>query len=526
MDRLRTIQSGDEPSVLRDRRGRKNAELAGKLREWKRQRGDSPFNEQVTPRATKTTRPPLYRDAFADAFERRPRVRDVLADEAEEYLDRRMGPPTRESECTGAAEFLSEGENHFPWADDPTGDEKTRMVVAAATLGDSPTDWVPFPRVLEAEFDGDLKKHYGRSNTLASQYPELWEKRPTESTYVEIRPTPETVYLIRACNPAKPVPWKGSIRDVDFDGDPLPIQRFSETVGANRGSEQGLTDEQLGFALDILTDHRSTLVDAGGNAKTLESGATPIVQRFGAVSRARDVCKRYDRVADELERRFDWAVNLTLTLPRATADSALHSYGVIAEAWKRFSDRLSYDPSSPEKPSRPGYVPPYMWVQEPHRDGWAHRHVIFGGERRLMDADALRKDWSDCLRIPDCADVRPWVRLDMIQLAEGWHVVESNGAGRSALAPIDTTTPIAADGGAVVPEQYRDAGGLRRYYQKGMARLTELASLEVEQLRQRARRLMKPSLEPAEQDRELARLSFMWAAEAEFTRASSRLHDG
>lgn len=535
VDRLRTIASGSDLAALREERGRKNAEMMDELPAWQRQQADTSFAEQVAemPR-------PLHRDTFAEAVGSRPILSDAFAEannsqpilselysnRAEEHLSTRFVPVIRESECTGAAEFLSEGENHFPWADDPTGDEKTRMVVAAATLGDSPTDWVPFPRVLEAEFDDDLKKHYGRSDTLASQYPELWEKRQTESTYVEVRPTPEAVYLIRACNPAKPVPWREAIRSVDFDGDPLPVQRFSQTIGANRGAEQGLTDRQLGLALSILTDHRSTLLDSEGNAKTLESGTTPIVQRFGAVSRARNVYERYDGVADELEKRFDWAVTLTLTLPRATADSALHSYEVIAEAWKRFSDRLSYDPSSPEKPSRPGYVPLYMWVQEPHRDGWAHRHVIFGGERRLMDADDLRKDWSECLRIPECADVRPWVRLDKIQLAEGWHVVESNGAGPSALAPVDTPAPIAADGGAVVPEQYRDAGGLRRYYQKGMARLTELASLEVEELRQRARRLMKPSLEPTERDRELARLSFMWAAEAEFTRASSRLHDG
>lgn len=33
---------------------------------------------------------------------------------------------------------------------------------------------------------------------------------------------------------------------------------------------------------------------------------------------------------------------LTLTLPRATADSAVHSYSVMADAWGRFRDRLDY----------------------------------------------------------------------------------------------------------------------------------------------------------------------------------------
>lgn len=531
VDRLRTIESGDESSVLRHKRGRVNAERIDELSGWKRQQEDSTFAERVAG----ISRPP-YRDAFADAVASRPILSDsfddgnksqplfsdLWSDEAEECLSNR-GPETRESECTGAAEFLMGGENLFPWSDDPTGDEKTRLVMVAATLGDSPTDWVPFYRVLEAAFDDGSQTYYGHSDRLAEQYPDLWQKRQTESIYVEVRPTSEAVYLIRACNPEKPVPWRGAIRDVDFDGDPLPLQRFSETVGANRGFGQGLTDGQLGFALNLLADHRSTLIDEEGDAKTLTSGAKVIVQRFASASRAQDVGEVYDRVANEMERRFDWAVVLTLTLPRAVADSALHSYVVIADAWETYRHRLPFDPADPEKPSRPGYVPPYLWVQEPHRDGWAHRHVIFGGERRLMDADDVRRDWAECLHIPDCVDLTPWIRVDTIQLAEGWHVVDSEDAGPSALAPANASTPAVADGGAAVPAQFRDAGGLRRYYRKGMTRLVEIASLEVGELRERADRLMKPSLESLEQDRELARLSFMWAAEARFTGASDRL---
>lgn len=532
VDRLRTIASGSDLAALREERGRKNAELMNELSAWQRQRADTSFAEQVAemPR-------PLHRDVFAEAVGTKPILSDAFAednnskpilselysDKAEEHLSTRFGPAIRESECTNTAGFLSGGENRFPWADDPTGDEKTRLVIVAATLGDSPTDWVPFYRVLEAGFDDDSRTHYDRSDRLAEQYPDFWQKRQTESTYVEVRPTLEAVYLIRACNPEKSVPWSESISDVDFDGNALPIQRFAETIGANRGAKQGLTDGQLGLALNILADHRSTLVGVDGEAKTLNTGAKPIVQRFASASRAQEIAEGYDRVADELERQFDWAVVLTLTLPRETADSAVHSYEVMADAWKRFTDRLSYDPVDSEKPSRPGRVPPYVWVQEPHRDGWAHRHVIFGGERRLMDADDVRRDWADCLSIPDCVDVTPWVRLGTIQLADGWHVVDSEDAGPSVLAPATASTPIVADGGAAAPTQYQDAGGLRPYYRKGMTRLVETASLAVGELRERANRLAQPSLEPTEQDRELARLPFMWAAEARFTGCSDRL---
>lgn len=532
VDRLRTIESGFESSVLRHKRGRVNAELIGELSGWHRQQEESTFAERVAEisrplhrdtLAEAVASSPILSDAFEDGNKSQPLLSGLWSDEAEEYLSNRTGPEARESECTDAAEFLMGGENLFPWADDPTGNEKTKLVTVAATLGDSPTDWVPFHRVLEAAFDDGSRTHYDRSDRLAEQYPDLWQKRETESTYVEVRPTSEAVYLIRACNPEKPVPWRESIRDVDFDGNPLPLQRFSETVGANRGFGQGLTDNQYGLGLNLLADHRSTLIDEVGDAKTLTSGAKVIVQRFASASRAQDVGKVYDRVADELEKRFDWAVVLTLTLPRAVADSALHSYVVIADAWRTYRNRLSFDPADPEKPSRPGYVPLYLWVQEPHRDGWAHRHVIFGGERRLMDADDVRRDWAECLDIPDCVDVTPWIRVGTIQLAEGWHVVDSEDAGPSALAPANASTPAVADGGAVVPAQYRDAGGLRPYYRKAMTRLVKLASLEVRELRECADRLMTPSLEPEDKDRELARLSFMWAAEARFTGASDRL---
>jgi|APHM01.1.fsa_nt_gi hypothetical protein len=79
---------------------------------------------------------------------------------------------------TKIAEFLRSEDDPFPWASDPTGFEKTRLVTAAAMLGDCPTDFVPFENVLDAEFDDDSGKHYDRSDGLTGRYPDLWEKRP------------------------------------------------------------------------------------------------------------------------------------------------------------------------------------------------------------------------------------------------------------------------------------------------------------------------------------------------------------
>ncbi|WP_048075325.1 hypothetical protein [Haloquadratum walsbyi] len=132
-----------------------------------------------------------------------------------------------------------------------------------------------------------------------------------------------------------------------------------------------------------------------------------------------------------------------------------------------------------------------------------------------MDATDIRDNWADCLDIPNCADVTPWVRVDTIHLADGWHVVDSNDAGPAVMAPVDTPPMAVADGGTVVPARYEDAGGLRPYYRKSMNRLSELASLSVPQIRERAEQLGDKTAEGAkERNREMALLSFMWASKA------------
>jgi hypothetical protein len=141
-----------------------------------------------------------------------------------------------------------------------------------------------------------------------------------------------------------------------------------------------------------------------------------------------------------------------------------------------------------------------------------------------MDATDIHDNWADCLDIPNCADVTPWIRVDTIHLADGWHVVGSNDAGPAGMAPVDTPPMAVADGGTVVPARYEDAGGLRAYYRKSMNRLSELASLSVPQIRDRAEQLGDKTAEGAkERNREMALLSFMWASKARFSGAANRL---
>lgn len=529
-----TITSDNDLPVLRDTRGRINAKRSGELSAWHREREGTPFGERISLptdwHSEKDGEIPayaeLYRDRANDYLNQRmgpaketarpPLFRDVFKEEAERVLAKR-GPATNKSECTNATEFLDERSNVFPWTDDPTGLGKTRLVVAAATLGDSPTDPVLWGTVFDAEFGDDEGKHRARSDWLADHYPNLWEKSKTASGFVTVNPTAEALYLIRACNRSKQLPWVEPDGAKDADGDPLPIQRFCQTIGSNRGTRNGLTDRQLGLALGLLADHRSTLVNEEGAAKELDSGAVPKAQRFALPSRAKSLGKSFDQAADALEQRFDWAVALTLTLPRTTADSAIHSYRVMGNGWERFRDRLRY--SRADRP-RPGYVPPYVWVQEPHRDGWAHRHVIFGGERRLMDAGDVREDWAECLNIPACTDATPWLRLATLRLSDGWHVVESDEPGTPALSPASSHPPAVADGGASIPKQYQDAGGLRPYYRKGMTRLVEMAASSVSELYEQADRLENSNCEATDRDREMARLAFMWPTAPPLTDSS------
>lgn len=211
-----TATSAKDLPALRDTRGQINAERSGELSSWRRERKGTPFGEQVSLltdwQCESSEEVPsyarLYRDRADEYLDQRmgpasedsppPLFRDAFKEEAEAYLARRMGPATRESERTNATAFLDDGSNAFPWADDPTGLDKTRLVLAAASLGDFPTDPVLWGDVFDAEFDDGEKKLRSRSNWLAEHYPNLWEKGKTENGFVTVNPTAEAVYLIRA----------------------------------------------------------------------------------------------------------------------------------------------------------------------------------------------------------------------------------------------------------------------------------------------------------------------------------------
>jgi len=476
---------------------------------------------------------PWYSDAFAEEAEaylaRRfpttegppdsPLFSDAFAEEAEAYLARRFAPAAVESESPAAPELPAPEDDPFPWATDPTGPEKTELVVTTALYGDSPTGWAPLSHVLDRAFGESEPRHYQRVAWIEENHPELFEKRKA-SVDSEVRVTREALYLIRSMQNLEKLPWSGPSDVAADDFDALPVQRFRAGIGAMR---RVLTDGGLGYALSLHADHRRTLVDRAGEPKALDVGPgamTPATaRRFASVGRATGVMEGLDATFDRVEADHDRAVVLTMTLPRGVADSPVHSFEVFADAWRRFRDRLRYSTGTRERPGPDGETPPYVWVREPQRDGWAHGHIQFPGLTNL-DPDVIRADWAECLDIPACAEVTPWVRVDELRLEDGWHVVDrqEGGQGPSADAPgtveaDEGDQPLVADGSGLP--------GLRAYYSKGPRRLTELAALSPDEVAERGAALLAG--EGTDRDRDLARLTFMWAVEARFWDASPPL---
>lgn len=452
---------------------------------------------------------PLGRDAWADEVSDTPFYADAFADEAEAYLDRRHGPATRTSEYPGGSADLTEAESPFPWAGDPTGDEKTKLVVTVAASGDSPTSWVPLSVALQAAFDASESRHYERVRHIRDTHPELLEKRTTAG-HSEVRATPEALSLVTTMQSLSLPSWLDRSPERDRDTEAPAVRDFRDTLGRQR---RYLTASEWGYALSLLADHKKSLqVDGpGAGSKVLDTGAVPQAQRVASVDRAATLGAGFDAAAEALTDRFDRGVSLMLSLPRGVADSPVHSYAVMADAWGRLRDRLGRDR---EDRDRPAEVPPYVWVQEPQRDGFAHRHVTFGGVTHLMNADDLRADWAECLRYPACGP-GPRVHLTTLDLSEGWHAVDHVAAGEAGGRP--ATAPAVVADGSGLP-------GLRAYYRKGLTRLRGLAALDAGDCYRIADRVAVG--EATDRERDLARLSVMWAAEAPFYGAADRLDAG
>ncbi|WP_178915699.1 hypothetical protein [Natronomonas gomsonensis] len=440
-----------------------------------------------------------HRERLGGLVEDRPLGSDLWAAEADARLAAVAGPASTESESTTTVPTVTCVSDPFPWAGDPTADDKTRLVLTVAASGDSPTEPVPLGATLDAAFGQHTTTEYARASWVDEHHPELMEKCDTAEG-LSLRVSEKALYLLRTgMGRSGTVPWATLPDAHDADGNPLPVRRFHEYLS---GSRRGLTDGRRAIAFDLLADNRARFVDGPDETpRVLKGGTVPVVQRFTSSREAERLRSGLAEVFNAAEAAAQECTVWVLTLPRESADGPCHSYEVFQRAWERLYDRLRY---ARDVGDGRGSLPPYWYVQEAQpRSGWCHRHIGWcgpvGGSDPGLSTTRLRRWWADALRVPS----GEWVVVDVEEpfaLADGWHTADSDshthtdGEGKRVLA----------DGGP----------GLRHYFGKGPRRLVEVASADVATLREWAARCRRG--ESTEALRERASLAFMWATERRF----------
>lgn len=409
-----------------------------------------------------------------------------LAEEAEEYLDRRFGPASR---CyTSTIDTTPDiADDHFPWTDHDRGSEKTEVVKTAVLLGESPTKPVLRKIVEQGVFEDRNRADRMLVTRLAKKHPEILQNRNNPSGQGMLEPTRMGVSLIRSVYDCEQLPWVGAHLPSKGDTDELPSDRYRAVFGRERGI---YTDKQLALAVMFLADHRATLTmearDGSTVGKRITGKGLQLVkaedQRFASVDTVNRERAKFETTMDWIQREYDVVTFVTFTLPRECADSPLHSYEVLTEAFHSFHDRCRTDPVDQERPSRPGERPAYLWVTEPQNDGWAHRHAIYPGRSRLMNADDLRQDWGELVATPP--GVTPQVNLRSVHIGE-------------------------------------DFDAVRDYFRNPFRGLLELAGMSETEMRELATRLTDG--EAVDRDRYLATLTTLWPEERRLWGASEDL---
>jgi len=329
---------------------------------------------------------------------------------------------------------------------------------------------------------------------LPDRHPDLFEKSKPYGDMVWVRPTDDAVTLLR------------SMQSVETGDESTPDRLRLSGLPRDRAERflsstaRATTDRQKGLAVKFLAYHRGTVGGDDGDKWVSvgrdEGGRRRVnvgEQRFTSAKRARRVRSKYEDLCDAVEADHDVATWATYTLPRECVPSVYESVDVIRSGVSTLHDRFRHDPKTSSKPSRPGYVPPYLTVLETHRDMVAHLHVVYAGERRLMDINDLRGDWGDVIDAPPskppCIDVR---RLSVG--SDGWEVTRGDD------------------------DPY---GDIRDYHRDGLRRLATVAGMPHGELHDRADRLLAG--DGTDEDRDVAGVTLLWATGAQFTTAGGGL---
>lgn len=384
-----------------------------------------------------------------------------------------------------------------PWAGDRRPDDKTRILRTACFHARNTPQGVPFPDLLDAVFGDDWEpngSNYMLAYRLINRHPDLFEKSKPYGDMVWVHPTDDAVSLIR------------SMQSFGTGGESAPGRLRLSGLPRDRAERflsstaRATTDRQKGLAVKFLAYHRGTVggdnsdkwVSVGrdeGGRRWVQAGE----QRFTSAKRAGRVRAKYEALCDAVEADHDVATWATYTLPRECVPSVYESVDVIRSGLSTLHDRFRHDPKTSSKPSRPGYVPPYLTVLEAQRDMVAHLHVVYAGERRLMDVHDLRRDWGDVIDAPPSKP--PQINLRPLSIgSDGWRV------------------------NRVDDEAY---GDIRDYHRDGLRRLATLTEISHGELHDRADRLLAG--DGTDDDRNVAGLVLLWATGARFTTAGGGL---
>lgn len=283
----------------------------------------------------------------------------------------------------------------FPWADDDRGDVKTDLFDFVVGTPDGAN----LPFIIRSVFgrDTDLAGADARlARRYFDDYPELFETTRRDG-YVWVSPTPAAIHLNRRRHNAKNADGvgvagqsSGTRCDYAKDRARAALSKWS-TVGSD-STRAGLLRE-LATELDSIDDVWQVFERIRGGGP--DHVCLPYTTRFNSTERAADLRATWGRAWRRARRRFDDAVVVTLTTDPGMHDDIRAATDALTENKNRLVQWLTYDPKSPDKPSRPGYRPPNLSVVEFTDSGLPHLHVVFFGLRWVTTQAALSRYWED-----------------------------------------------------------------------------------------------------------------------------------
>ncbi|MDG5778928.1 hypothetical protein QA599_21050 [Haloarculaceae archaeon H-GB1-1] len=228
-----------------------------------------------------------------------------------------------------------------------------------------------------------------------ADHPELFETTRRDG-YLWVDPTPVALHLNRRKQRAKNEDGDGFGADVPDDRPDWAKDRARAAL--SKWSTVGSDSTRADFLQELATERES--IDDVWNVFERVRGSgpeylcVPYRTRFNSTDRARGLRASWERAWDRASERYDDAVVVTLTTDPGMHESIASATDALIENKNRLAGWLAYNPKSPDRPSRPGYRPPNLYVLEFTDSGLPHLHVVFFGVPWVTTQAALSTYWE------------------------------------------------------------------------------------------------------------------------------------